>query len=411
MRQGYLSEYFVGAAAKTLAATEIDPETSRGHEYQGVDAFREFLGSPDGKQKIAVTYIRLQDDTPPFRLELEGTWYNSRKNQPRREPEYRLYYPAAAEEVVYKARAGDTLFFCKPRTGPLLAMSCASDSAIRQQLLWLFGLQATDDKFEDNQRDFRREHGQELSFTARYILEMIEIEAIITEDEWLDLLLKKFGPRFPSTDQFSIFVRKHAPDVSAIDSPDHALTTWIEFEERLFRTLERHIVSNRLADGFMLGKRADVEGFIKFSLSVQNRRKSRAGSALENHLATIFRLNELKFERGAKTENNNKPDFLFPGAKEYGLLEFPANDLIMLGAKSTCKDRWRQVLSEANRIKTKHLFTLEPGISENQTNEMRAKHLQLVLPKQLHETFKHSQQKALMSLTEFVELARSRQPP
>src|SRR4051812_30447897 len=117
MKRGYLSEYFIGVAAKTLAATEVDPNTSRGHEYQGVDAFREFLGSPETKKKIDVTYIRLEDDELPLRLELDGTWYNSRKNQPRREPEYRLYYPAAAEEVVRKARAGDTLFFCKPKSG------------------------------------------------------------------------------------------------------------------------------------------------------------------------------------------------------------------------------------------------------------------------------------------------------
>lgn len=44
----------------------------------------------------------------------------------------------------------------------------------------------------------------------------------------------------------------------------------------------------------------------------------------------------------------------------------------MLGVKSTCKDRWRQVLSEAKRIDNKHLATLEPGISENQTAEMQA---------------------------------------
>lgn len=409
MKRGYLSEYFMGVAAKALAATEVDPETSRGHEYQGVDAFREFLGSPNDKQKIAVTYIRLDDDAPPFRLELEGTWYNSRKNQPHREPEYRLYYPAAAEEAVYKARAGDTLFFCKPKAGPLLAMSCAAGSAIEQQLLWLFGLHAPGERFDNNKRDLRRQSGQELSFTARYILELIEIEAVITEDEWLDVLLKKFGPKFPATEAFSDFARKHAPEASARDDPDHALMTWIEFEERLFRTLERHIVSTRLTEGFMLGKQADVDGFIKFSLSVQNRRKSRAGSALESHLAKIFGTNELKFERGAKTENNNKPDFLFPGAKDYASPGFSTSDLFMLGAKSTCKDRWRQVLSEANRIKMKHLLTLEPGISENQTTEMKTKHLQLVLPKALHETFKPAQQSSLISLSEFVELVRSRQ--
>ncbi|UGY06653.1 type II restriction endonuclease [Bradyrhizobium quebecense] len=409
MKRGYLSEYFIGVAAKTLAATEIDPHTSRGHEYQGVDAFREFLGSPDAKKKIGVTYIRLEDDEPPLRLELDGTWYNSRKNQPHREPEYRLYYPAAAEEVVRKARAGDTLFFCKPKTGSLLAMSCAAGSAIEQQLFWLFGLRATGERFDENKRDLRQDRGQELSFTARYILELIEIEAIITEDEWLDALLKKFGAKFPATRLFSEFARRHAPETSIRDDPDHALITWIEFEERLFRTLERYIVSERLADGFMHGRQADVEGFIKFSLSVQNRRKSRAGSALENHLAVIFDARGLKFERGAKTENNNKPDFLFPGAKEYASSSFSANRLIMLGAKSTCKDRWRQVLAEAKRIKTKHLLTLEPGISENQTSEMRTKSLQLVLPKKLHETYKPNQQKSLLDLRDFITLVEKTQ--
>jgi hypothetical protein len=63
----------------------------------------------------------------------------------------------------------------------------------------------------------------------------------------------------------------------------------------------------------------------------------------------------------------------------------------MLGSKSSCKDRWRQVLSETERIPHKHLLTLEPGISENQTDEMRAKLLQLVLPASLHTTYREAQ--------------------
>lgn len=35
----------------------------------------------------------------------------------------------------------------------------------------------------------------------------------------------------------------------------------------------------------------------------------------------------------------------------------------MLGAKTTIKERWRQVLEEANRIERKHLITLEPAVS------------------------------------------------
>lgn len=75
----------------------------------------------------------------------------------------------------------------------------------------------------------------------------------------------------------------------------------------------------------------------------------------------------------------------------------------MLGVKSTCKDRWRQVLSEANRIDNKHLLTLEPGISQNQTNEMQANNLRLVIPASLQRTYENSQQTWLMSLAEFID--------
>jgi Lon protease-like protein len=109
------------------------------------------------------------------------------------------------------------------------------------------------------------------------------------------------------------------------------------------------------------------------------------------------------------TENKAKPDFIFPGINEYHNPQFPDVHLTMLGVKSTCKDRWRQVLSEAARINKKHLFTLEPGISENQTSEMTANSLTLVLPKSLHNSYKPAQQSNLVQLADFIELVKSRQ--
>ena len=76
----------------------------------------------------------------------------------------------------------------------------------------------------------------------------------------------------------------------------------------------------------------------------------------------------------------------------------------MLGVKSTCKDRWRQVLSEAKRIPAKHLLTLEPGISEHQTEEMKESSLQLVIPKELQSSFKSSQQNYLWDVSELLDL-------
>src|SRR5690606_24225581 len=100
----------------------------------------------------------------------------------------------------------------------------------------------------------------------------------------------------------------------------------------------------------------------------------------------------IRFARTAVTENRSKPDFLFPGVAEYRDQKFDPHGLTALGVKSTCKDRWRQVLSEADRVERKHLLTLEPAISTNQTDEMQARQLQLVLPHSLHATYTSAQQ-------------------
>ena len=88
---------------------------------------------------------------------------------------------------------------------------------------------------------------------------------------------------------------------------------------------------------------------------------------------------------------------------------FKAIFLTMLGVKSTCKDRWRQVLAEADRISPKHLLTLETGITTDQTDEMQAKSLQLVVPAALHETYTREQRKWIFSVSDFVELVREKQ--
>jgi hypothetical protein len=218
-------------------------------------------------------------------------------------------------------------------------------------------------------------------------------------------MLKVFGREFPPTRTFSSYARSTLPDVVAADDPDAVLMAWMEREELLFRTLERELVRERLTQGFV----DDVDGFLQFSLSVQNRRKSRVGAALEGHLASIFDACRVRYTRTAATENKSKPDFLFPGINEYRDMGFPAERLTMLGAKTTCKDRWRQVLSEAAKIETKHLLTLEAAISQGQTDEMKAHKLQLVLPRSLHETYSLRQRSWLLSLRDLIGILQVRQ--
>jgi hypothetical protein len=62
----------------------------------------------------------------------------------------------------------------------------------------------------------------------------------------------------------------------------------------------------------------------------------------------------------------------------------------MLAAKTTCRDRWRQVLNEADRTPVKHRLTLQKDVSEAQFREMVQAKLQLVVPKPLSNKFPES---------------------
>lgn len=140
-----------------------------------------------------------------------------------------------------------------------------------------------------------------------------------------------------------------------------------------------------------------------------NRRKSRAGKSLEHHLSAIFTVESLIFEEQAITENNKRPDFLFPNAICYHNYEFPADDLTILGAKTTCKDRWRQVINEADRVDEKYLFTLQQGISKNQLKEMADENIRLVVPQSHIDSYPEEYRDSLNTLSGFIKIVKGKQ--
>lgn len=85
------------------------------------------------------------------------------------------------------------------------------------------------------------------------------------------------------------------------------------------------------------------------------------------------------------------------------------NLLVMLGAKSTAKDRWRQILTEADKIPDKHLCTLEAGISTAQTLEMRRHRVTLVIPESLHSSYTNEQIRDMITVNGFIEFVRQKQ--
>ncbi|MCZ4354678.1 type II restriction endonuclease [Roseovarius aestuarii] len=405
IQRGQLSDYFEGVGVKRLSAVDAEPKTSNQHEVGTTVKMRaDFLGETH-QQKFPAIYIWLGGDQEGFTEESWATHYDARIRKEDRAPEWRLYYPS--NPVTEAMKAGDTLFLARDRGGVLWFIVAPEGSTSEQQLFWLFGLRPEGKSFVS--REFSDEE-PELDFAARFILDEIGIEFEEPEVDKLDSIIEKFGTTFPKTAEFSDLARLTLPEVRAEDDPDAALIAWLDHEEALFRRLERRVVSSRIEAGFMNAEGTDVDGFIGFSLSVQNRRKSRMGHSLENHLAAVLRAHDIRHVRGAVTEHNHKPDFLFPDLETY--LDAPAGGdphLTMLGAKSTCKDRWRQVLAEAEKISRKHLLTLEPGISEPQTDQMEASSLQLVVPSPVHGSYTDAQRGWLWSVGDFIGEVRRRQ--
>lgn len=407
MKKGYLSQYFTGVAVKRLSAVEADAANSNQHEFNGVELLRQLLGEPEGKMRYPAKFIYLTDhDDDPVVEDGYLTWYDARQKARIERGvmrcEYRLYFPS--NMVMQLASEGDLLVIARQSDDTLLAIVAENFTTISGQISWLFGLSDVSHPGFSVREDLETEQDR-IEFASRFVLESIGIVVDAEDQNFLDQMLDRFEGTFPTTRVFSAYARSTLKDIVAVGDRDLALMSWMEREEVLFRTLEKHLIGDRLEKGFS----GDVDRFISYSLSVQNRRKSRVGLALENHLEHIFLENGIRYKRTAITENRSKPDFLFPGQSEYHDSSFSPLNLTMLGVKSTCKDRWRQVLAEADRIERKHLLTMEAAISSNQTDEMQSKKLQLVLPKKLHGTYSTEQQKWLMNIDEFSELVKSRQ--
>ncbi len=394
-----LLDIFSAVAYKELAAVEIPHLISHEHELNGVAALQNLFGTA-GPTRGRISWHYFSDEADPSGEENEFTFYDARAKSFERtgRSEWRFYYVG---NFLERASAGDLCVLAYARSGELFGLVFQKDSGYLRAAKVLFGIKEAGKQFASVSDDDLGK--QNLEFFRQQILDELGLDVsypVAPTDE--ELIAAAFGDIFPPTKIMSEFARSQTD--CDITNPDHTLVRWLEREEQLFRAMEKTIIEARLAKGF-----DGVDDFISYSLSVQNRRKSRMGHSLQNHLEELFTNHGLRFTSQARTEHDRRPDFIFPGEKEYRDAKFRADLLVMLGVKSSSKDRWRQVLVEADRIPAKHLCTLEPGISERQTDEMSRKDLTLVIPASLHATYLPKQQKILLSVSEFVDFVRARQ--
>lgn len=216
---------------------------------------------------------------------------------------------------------------------------------------------------------------------------------------WLSLAEIPSGwlTKFPTGQQIFDKVVERRP---AKGTPDALLMQRRQCEYEMFQSVEEATFLPKLSPGFN-----SIASFTTLAQSILQSRKTRAGNSLELHARQIFEENglrrDLNFSHKPKIDGN--PDFIFPSKAAYSDSRFPVTGLRMLAAKTTCKDRWRQVTKEAKRLTERHLLTLQAGVTESQFAEMADAGVRLVVPMDLHNAYPPNVRRKLISFESFIK--------
>lgn len=379
----------LGKAIKTVQESELsfskfikanDTGTTGAHQagfHIPKNAWRLFFdkeGVKGSNQDKFIT-IKWQDD---FETQSRFIYYGVRTRNEYRLTRFGKNFPFLQDENV-----GDLLIICKKEDGYYEAFVLKTDDDI-DSFFAALNISSTD--------------------TNAIIPMQFEKKAEDTLYECFLKFLNFLKIDFPTTLELATNARScynnafSVTDKMIMANPDKELINWLDSEFQLFKVIENDRYAKRIQTQF-----ESVEELVNVANTILNRRKSRAGKSLEHHLAEIFRTFKLSFASQLITEDNKRPDFIFPGIEEYLNPKYDKSKVIVLAAKTTCKDRWRQILNEADNVKIKYLFTLQQGISKNQLVEMYKYDVRLVVPKPYLNSFPDEFNDKILTLNQFVQ--------
>lgn len=177
---------------------------------------------------------------------------------------------------------------------------------------------------------------------------------------------------------------------------DKCLIDLMKTEYELFRLVERQLCMPEVLRWYK-----DIDDFLGVANRITNRRKSRAGRSLENHVEFLLSAAGVPFE--IRPNIDGRPDVIIPSRDAYEDPSYIGPLYMMVGIKTTCKDRWRQVLNEATKLPQKHLLTMQEGISNNQLAEMKKAQVTLIVPTPLHSRYPKDRPMPLLGVETFID--------
>lgn len=188
------------------------------------------------------------------------------------------------------------------------------------------------------------------------------------------------------------------PDLNpfVLDRPGDAvreISRGIEWE--LFREYQRRerataLVRTVLGDeprdltvaGLIRGLVDNIGEIDRLMLSASQQRKSRAGYSFEHHIEAMLVAGDLPFAKQVVMDAKKRPDFVLPSLRQLKRPESGSPPGIILSAKTTLRERWKQVQREMGSGEL-FLATVDDSIAANAIEDMAALGIILVVPERL----------------------------
>ncbi|MBB3214091.1 hypothetical protein FHW67_003401 [Herbaspirillum sp. Sphag1AN] len=140
----------------------------------------------------------------------------------------------------------------------------------------------------------------------------------------------------------------------------------------------------------------------KILLSASQTRKSRAGRSFEFHIQTMLEDGKVPHEVQVVMASKRRPDFILPSFDLYNRRGREHKHALVLSAKTTLRERWKQVEGEIKDCDL-YLATVDDKIAENAIQSMQASGIKLVVPESLKksEITTYKNQENVISFKEF----------
>lgn len=137
-------------------------------------------------------------------------------------------------------------------------------------------------------------------------------------------------------------------------------------------------------------------------LSAAQQRKSRAGYSFEHHIEAMLIDGGVPFENQVIIEAKKRPDFILPSKALYDDGGRTNKEALVLSAKTTLRERWKQVGQEMKNCDL-YLATVDENIAANAIEDMASQGIVLVVPEGLKnsDTTEYKKQASVISFESF----------